>query len=319
MLIVESRASLIIFNVLRSLGQDTEFILPLNVCPIVPAVFRKAGVPFRFVDIDPRSLSIEKSVVIDMVKKSKKNLGLLFVRPYGNYSDESVFFTELKRLDESLFIIDDRCLCVPETQLASDSNECSDLVLFSTGYSKFVDFGWGGYGWLREHHSYLSNRLSFVSQDLADLTAAFEHSLKTGAPLNYVDSDWLGADSTAYDSIATYLGSIAASVEKIKRRKLMINQIYAFELSGYECLGDGYNDWRFNILVDNKKQLLQAIFDAGLFASSHYASLERMYGQQYKKRTNADIFHSKVINLFNDHRVSLEQVEKSCTLLKTLA
>ena len=41
-------------------------------------------------------------------------------------------------------IIDDKCLCIPNTKFKK--NLYSDLEIYSTGYSKYCDMGYGGYG-----------------------------------------------------------------------------------------------------------------------------------------------------------------------------
>lgn len=54
------------------------------------------------------------------------------------------FYTELKAINPELCIIDDRCLCKPE--LEDVVPEKVDLVLFSTGYAKYVELSYGGFG-----------------------------------------------------------------------------------------------------------------------------------------------------------------------------
>jgi dTDP-4-dehydrorhamnose 3,5-epimerase-like enzyme len=73
-------------------------------------------------------------------------------------------------------------------------------------------------------------------------------------------------------------------------------------------LSPEYQRWRFNIFVDEKEELLQKIFANGLFASSHYASLAGIMDNGMAP--NAEILYKRVINLFNDLRVGVEQAEK---------
>ena len=65
MIAFEARASTVLYNLLRSRRDRRPFLLPANVCPIVPLTFRRAGHAFRLVDIardmqapTPRSVSI---------------------------------------------------------------------------------------------------------------------------------------------------------------------------------------------------------------------------------------------------------------------
>ena len=59
MIVFETRASAILYNLLLSLEDPRPFLLPANVCPIVPLTFRKAGRPFCFVDIGGPDLSLD--------------------------------------------------------------------------------------------------------------------------------------------------------------------------------------------------------------------------------------------------------------------
>ena len=51
-----SRASAILYNLLKSQTNTHPWLLPANICPIVPITFFKAGVPIEFVDISAETL-----------------------------------------------------------------------------------------------------------------------------------------------------------------------------------------------------------------------------------------------------------------------
>ena len=56
--------------------------------------------------------------------------------------------------------------------------------------------------------------------------------------------------------------------------------------------------WRFNIRVPAADRLVERLFAEGLFASRHYASLGRSFGEG--RFPVAERLHSEVVNLFND-------------------
>ena len=65
-----------------------------------------------------------------------------------------------------------------------------------------------------------------------------------------------------------------------------------------------------------KLEILKEIFRAGLFASSHYKDIGSMYSHDFKgAKSNAQKFHSSVINLFNDFRFSDENAHKVSKLI----
>ena len=51
MQVTSQRASAILYNYLSGNHFDKPFLLPANVCPVVPLSFMKAGVGFEFIDI----------------------------------------------------------------------------------------------------------------------------------------------------------------------------------------------------------------------------------------------------------------------------
>ncbi len=93
----------------------------------------------------------------------------------------------------------------------------------------------------------------------------------------------------------------------------MLNEIYATRLPSEIQLTQAYQTWRFNIRVKNKHRILEKIFSAGLFASSHYASLAGIMAAG--KCSQAESLADEIINLFNDHHFSPQQAEAVCALI----
>ena len=78
-------------------------------------------------------------------------------------------------------------------------------------------------------------------------------------------------------------------------------------------LPQSYQTWRFNIRVKNKSQILNAIFNAGLFASSHYASMAGIMADG--SAPHAELLADEVINLFNDEHFDEEKAQKICDVI----
>ena len=145
MQVTSQRASAILYNYLSGNHFDKPFLLPANVCPVVPLSFMKAGVGFEFIDIDEsHAMSTEKCLT---AIEAGKYSGLVFVHAYGKKYDNKEFYRAVKSLDANRCIIDDCCLCIPE--LADSLPENVDLCLYSTGYAKFIELSYGGYASFR--------------------------------------------------------------------------------------------------------------------------------------------------------------------------
>ena len=168
MILFEARASIILYNILTSLEKPKKFILPLNVCPIVPATFLKAKVEFEFIDISLETLCIDEKLLLNKVHD--KNIGgVLYVKTYGIELDTTQLFKDIKNINQNIFIIDDCCLQIPKFDYTLKESY-ADLALFSTGYSKYIDIGWGGFGFLNDDFSYKKNNLTFKEKDLEAFT-----------------------------------------------------------------------------------------------------------------------------------------------------
>ena len=61
-------------------------------------------------------------------------------------------------------------------------------------------------------------------------------------------------------------------------------------------------------MVNKKDELLKKIISNNLFASSHYSSLSALFSQPRCK--NSELVSKKIINLFNDFRVSSNFAER---------
>lgn len=146
MIIYANRASAVLYGFLKSKSFKGPFLIPANVCPVVPLTMMKAGVDFEFVDIDERH-TMSESIALERISSGDSE-GLLFVHSYGKKFDNEGFYQKLKSLNPNLCIIDDRCLCKPELEGTLSSNV--DMELYSTGYAKYIELSYGGYGVTKE-------------------------------------------------------------------------------------------------------------------------------------------------------------------------
>ena len=66
----ESRASIILYNFLSMMVKKKPFLLPSNICPIVPAVYLKLKIPFEVVDISLDTLEMDKKIILKKINKA---------------------------------------------------------------------------------------------------------------------------------------------------------------------------------------------------------------------------------------------------------
>lgn len=313
-MIVEHRASIILFNVLSGLKEKQKpFLLPANVCPIVVLTYLKAGVAFELIDIAPDSLCLSEEIALGKLSRNIHAYGgVHYVHTFGVEDNPANFFSTIKSINNNLLVIDDKCLNIPKFRTDSLPYNI-DLELFSTGYSKYVDIGRGGFGYLKPQYIYQSIKIPYDIKDLERLTTSIKQKLEDNTIFCYSDSNWLG-DTSITTSPENYQNLVKSKMAIVSMHKEVINSFYSRELPEEVQLPKAFQNWRFNIRVPKRNELLEKIFEAGLFASAHYGSVTCLFGHQ--KAYHAYESNSNILNLFNDLRFDIEKTKRVVAVVK---
>jgi dTDP-4-amino-4,6-dideoxygalactose transaminase len=271
MILFEDRASTALYRVLNAI-ENKKFLLPLNICSIVPDTLIKAKKEFEFVDISLDLLCMNQDTVLQKIRDDNSIEGVLFVKTFGIEFNAQPFYKKIKEINNDIFIIDDMCLCIPRFDYDIE-NSYADMSIFSTGYSKYVDIGHGGYGFLK-----------------------------------YKIFNGVFKDKSKVKKFLEYKRKVVKQLPIVKKHKDALNYIYENNIPRQLQLGDKFSNWRFSILVDNKDKVLEEIFKVDkLFASSHYPQIDYDYVNKPLQNSNTNKIHDSIINLFNDFRFSSEQ------------
>jgi len=280
MILFRARASTILYEFLATLNKNNKFLLPLNICPIVPETFLKAGIKFEFVDININTLCMDESLALEAIKNDNTIGGVLFVKTYGIELKSEIFFNKIKNYNSNIVIIDDQCPSIQNFNFNIDISSAS-LTLFSSGYSKYVDIGYGGFGFLKD------SEFKGIFQD----------------------------DSKSQDFLE-YQIDVENKILLMKKHKEKLNAIYKKGIPINFHLGDAFNNWRFSILINNKDKLLEEISkEEGLFASSHFRAIDSEFTDNPVQSSNAHIISSRIVNLFNDFRFTEKQAIKTVEII----
>lgn len=195
---------------------------------------------------------------------------LLFVHTYGVETEYYDFFRRVKAVNPRIIIIDDKCLCKPN--FFEKVPEDVDLTLYSTGEKKQCDLGGGGFGLTNEEWATNMDCCIMSAVDIQGMIVRFEAFRES---------------------------------EEYKER---LRAIYSEKLPQDIQFLKMFQDWRFNIGVDAKEEILRDLFQAGLFASSHYKPLDCRCG-------NAVKLYDRIINLFEDRYYTEEMAVKTCEII----
>lgn len=311
------RASTVLYNFIKSNHRKGTYLLPGNVCPVVILVFLKAGCEIEICDIDERTLCIDEQRVMEKLNNGQeKYAGVFLVRTYGSTQDFSLFFQQIKTVDPNLLVIDDKCLSIPEF---ADEDNNVDLVLYSTGYAKYTETGYGEYGLIiKDKGSY--RRFGFGDQKMGQ--AAVKHffermmkefvmAMESKSTYQYVDCDWLDLSDTA--DFDKYRNQVIRLTKTMTSQKIILNDYFYKNLPSEICLEADFQNWWFNILVPGKELLLKKIFDEGLFSSFHYHPI--VIGSEKAEPVIANQLYQSVVNLFNNQKVSIDYAQRVCRII----
>ena len=323
-IITAPRASSLIYGLAKP-RSDGVWLIPANVCPAIPLALIQAGVSFEFIDICEHTLCFDPELGLERINDNSRPLvrGVIYVRSYG-YSKSAIkdiAILKSSRLGHQLCIIDDRCLCFPILDPEEEEFGLADAAIFSTGYSKIFDLGYGGYGFVFNDLEYLPPRRNGQLVSFDAISKKYKSAIQADRSI-YADEKqrlslprWVpGGEGPNWSDIKQKL---IDNWDSVTLHKKQINDVYWEGLSEFSPLDEDFQNWRFNIQVANPKEVLEAIFAERLFASDHYYPSSRLWGN----RTSNVAWekHQTILNLFNDHHYELNQAEATVNIIRQVA
>lgn len=293
--LIGRRASAILFNLLVSTEDRRPFLLPANICPVVPLTFIKAGRAFRAVDIRRTDLCIDIDECIQLLSQNPDGYaGVLFVRPYGAELEVDSWFARIKEIRPDLIVIDDKCLCVPDS--AGDRlSAVADVTLFSTGPSKFLDLQAGGFAYRRTSLPYRPRKAVYSPAALEEVTRDYKSALQLRTRFIPANGEWLDLSDGGlrWDSYRREIeAELRSEVEHRERVRAMYDEIIPAEMQ----LPNAYHSWRYNVWVPDAARVLARLREESLPVSQHYASIGGVFCDG--RFPVAEEVHSRIINLF---------------------
>ena len=273
-LLTANRANKLLYNFIRVNHITGRVLLPANICPEVVKTLEYAGLSVSFIDLQVDTLCMSQDAALALAKEARM---LIFVHTYGVEREFTEFFVQLREQNPDIIIVDDKCLCLPDLDV---KDSAADLMLYSTGEKKMVNLGGGAIGYLADKWEY--------------------------DEVTVEDCEYLSNELWLLDPKQLYL-----KMDTIIAHKEKLNTLYRAMLPEAIQLPDAFQHWRFNILVQNKQQILDALAAEGLEAESRYALLD-------ESCVVASNLHAYVIHLYNDKCFTLEQACRACEIINAL-
>ncbi len=148
----------------------------------------------------------------------------------------------------------------------------------------------------------------------------FWKSVLNGTPFDpraVLEVDWIDEGKQLVTSRDNYLQTIDNNLESTLLHKSKLNDLYSSEIDPDFHWHPNGNDWRFNILVDDPKLVMQEIFSRNLFASQHYANAAA-YICNNRDLKNADLVERHMVNLFNSPNVTQSFAQQCADIISRL-
>jgi dTDP-4-amino-4,6-dideoxygalactose transaminase len=320
-----NRASTILYNFILSndINKGT-WIIPTNVCHYVPATILKTGSKIEILDVSKKDLCLDNSQVLSRLEKDiNKYAGIIYVRSFGLDHNVNDFFMKIRELSNDIILIDDKCLSIPS--IDDKINSLVDLELYSTGYSKYIDLGQGGFAKLNNKHKYSEFKLEYSELDEKKFSEYFRNVIYNNDKIDNdkIDNDelsemiklnWL--DSKDINNKESYFSIIKKALPNTNKNKSSLNEIYDQSLIESIKFNESSNVWRYNLLVNNREEILKTLKENNLFASKHYFSLSKIFEATETPVWNS--FNDKVLNLFNDFRYTKDQAQKTINIINEI-
>ena len=319
MIQIEQRASTVLYKFLVSNCENYHFLIPANVCSVVPLTFLASGIEFSFVDIDESTHAgsfegFKKAIG----EHASKKVGVVFVNAYGYHHETKQFYRDIRSMRDDLVIIEDNCLCIPETH-RTNPVENVDLEFYSTGYSKFVQMPMeGGYGLIRDGFAYNHFDAPFNENGYSEQLNKIRACRKSKELFQYKENYWLPLKSFISNnySVEDYFHEVERRIEISSNHKRIINSIYDEILPDAIKMGEAYNTWRYNLILpslDLRESVMDALSAENLYASSHYQSGAYLYKHVHCIKTENEA--NRILNLFNEEKYTVKMAKRTAEII----
>ena len=148
---------LFINDIHEGAGRRIKFFVNPNICPEVIDMLLKYT-EVQYVDYDPY-----KTIFLDQITNylliGREDLTVILLNcVYGDSQIDINTLVTMKKKHPNLKIILDACLLSPKNYLKFKHNNIFDAIIYSFGYSKFIDLNYGGILSLRDEDKGIISR-----------------------------------------------------------------------------------------------------------------------------------------------------------------
>jgi hypothetical protein len=187
------------------------------------------------------------------------------------------------------------------------------MTLYSTGYAKRVDLGFGGFAWVSHDWTDVSPDETYSGDAYERAVNFFRDPYPANHALASIPHEWLISGEV---DVNEYVEQIKTNMHERVTHEKDLREIYLNLIPSELHLGCEF-EWRFNLQIQNPSEVLDALLSNNLFASSHFGSVA--FPISGSRAPNAERAAQHMVNLFTDHRYSPSMAERSAQIVARVA
>ena len=293
--IVVGRAATAIYLVLSEMKQKNKYVLvPANICYAAVFPILSAGMIPLFCDVDRYSGNITEEAIIACINKDV--VAAIIPHMYGNpVQDIKKIHTELSK--NNIVLIEDCASLMTNIESDVMPGTEGDYVIYSTGYSKTIDVGYGG---LLFSKNYSLSSMEKCLDELPLLNDEFEKETALFSKIYRIIRNQRHESKLAIDFYACLSNSFKSNFiyrigeDKINTILVKIKQLdyviscrknkYFYYSERLKEKFDLYEfdqtavPWRLNLFVNNSDKFISYCLSNGLPVSDWYPSVAPIFG-----------------------------------------
>lgn len=308
--LIVGRAATAIYLILSELKQNNKYVLvPANICYAAVFPIISAGLKPLFCDVDRYSGNVNQKSIIEVLNKDV--IAAIIPHMYGNPVQSIKDIYDILSSNNT-FMIEDCASLMTNNISETTPGTVGDYVIYSTGYSKTIDVGFGGLLFSKKYD--LSEiekkliKLPLISEEFKNETSLFSkiyrilrnqrHDSKLAkdfySSLNnsFKDNFLFRLDDEKIEIVLNELNTLDEVIRirdykySLYKEKLMNNyEIYSFNEHSVP--------WRFNLFINDKDYFVEYCLKHNLPVSDWYPCVTPIFGDE--KIYNEALWHEKHI------------------------
>ena len=303
--------------------KDGYVLVPANICyaAVLPVIY--SGFSPLFCDVDP----VSGNVTLNSVKCACNNDVIAAIIPhmYGNPVNEFLLIYDYLH-SRNVTVIEDCASLMTNKGNNYIPGTIGDYVVYSTGYSKTIDIGFGGLLFSERNDL---NCLESVENNLNEFDKSYElewssfsavyrilrnkgqhtsiaKSVFQNLPSSFSDSYNFRVSEEQKTKIIESIDTLDAVIEERRRKyKLYLSSLEISEEKVYSFSADSV-PWRFNMLLgEEREEFIKYCLDNKLPVSDWYPLVTPIFGDN-KCYPNAEWHEKHIVNfpiLISDEKI----------------